>query len=324
MTFTTIAILIGGLIMVVWGSDILVDGASDIARRSGLSEFLIGMTIVGIGTSTPEMVVSFLSAVRGQTDMSIGNIVGSNIFNTNLILGLTAIILPLTITRNNIRRDIPINIFATILLIFLGMKSSIFGIGSNTLTRIDGAIMLICFGLYLFYSFKWGKADIQQEESGSVQRKSVRPVVVPILMVVGGLACLIAGGELFIDGATALARHFGWSDKFIGITILAGGTSLPELATCIVAAFKKKGQLALGNIIGSNISNILLILGGAALIRPLQMTNITGIDLGFLLLSALFLLAAAYTFCKNKLDRIEGVALIAIEGVYMYLLINAL
>lgn len=326
MTLTTIAILIGGLIMVIWGSDLLVDGASDIARRSGLSEFLIGMTIVGIGTSTPEMVVSLISALRGHTDMSIGNIVGSNIFNTNLILGVTALILPLAITRNNLRRDIPINIFATLMLIFLGMKSSIFGIGSNTLTRIDGAIMLVCFALYLYYSFKWGKADGQHEveESEIAQQKSHRSVIVPILMVAGGLVCLIAGGELFINGATALAKHFGWSDKFIGITILAGGTSLPELATCVVAAFKKKGQLALGNIIGSNIANILLILGSSAIIRPLQMANITGIDLGFLMLSALFLLAAAYTVSKNKLDRVEAVGLLAMEAVYMYLLIKAL
>lgn len=321
MSFYTILLLILGVVLVVAGSNYLVDGASDIARRSGLSEFVIGLTIVGIGTSTPEMVVSFLSSWRGNADMSVGNIVGSNIFNTYLILGITAVILPMAITAENIRRDIPLNILAATLLVCLGMNKFLFGIGENELSRLDGAIMLVCFALYLYSCFRYGASHPSEPEE---EIKHYKSVAVPIVMVIGGLAALIFGGRMFVDNATVLARHFGWSDKFIAITILAGGTSLPELATCVVAAFKKKGQLALGNIIGSNISNILLILGGSALIHPLRLSGINPVDMGFVLLSTLFLLAAYFTFDKHKLDRTEGIALLALEGVYAYLLISAL
>ncbi len=324
MSSTAYIFLLLGIVLAIAGSNYLVDGASDIARRSGLSEFIIGLTIVGFGTSAPEMVVSFISAWRGNADMSVGNIVGSNIFNTCLILGLTAIILPVTITRNNVRRDIPINIFATLLLIFLGLNSSVLGIGeSNTLSRIDGAVMLLCFAAYIWYSFKYdkGEADAAADDARDSQ---YRNVAIPALMVAGGLAALIYGGKLFVDNAEIIAHHFGWSDKFIGITVLALGTSLPELATCIVAAAKKKDQMALGNIIGSNVYNILLILGGSALIRPLTLTGINGTDMGFLLLSVLVLMISYFSFGKQKLDRIEGGVLVVMFAVYFYILLSAL
>lgn len=314
MTFYTILLLIVGIALVVFGSDYLVDGASAIARRSGLSEFIIGLTIVGIGTSTPEMVVSFISAIRGSADMSVGNIVGSNIFNTCLILGLTAVIRPMKITRQNLRLDMPLNLIVTILLVVLGAVC-ING-QAHTLDRIDGAIMLICFALYLYFSFKAENGESDAEPEGDVKEYS--NMLIPVLMVVGGLVALIIGGHLFVDSATVIARHFGWSDKLIGITILAGGTSLPELATCVVAAIKKKGQLALGNIIGSNISNILLILGGSSLLRPLQMDQINGTDFFVLLLSALML--PLLTFYDKKLGRWGGYLLLLLEAGYMYTL----
>ena len=246
-------LLLVGLALVVFGADYLVEGASAVARRSGLSEFVIGLTIVGMGTSAPEMVVSFIGAASGNADIAIGNVVGSNIFNTLLILGITALLLPMGITRANLRRDIPMNLVITVLLVVLGLEQTFFGVGTDGLSRLDGAILLALFIGYMVYSFRQGADESETPE----EAKPWRPVL-SVLMIVGGLAGLIAGGELFVRSATAIAHALGWSDKFIAITILAGGTSMPELATCIAAAVKKKGQLALGNIIGSNLFNILL------------------------------------------------------------------
>lgn len=314
-----ILILLAGLLLILCGANYLVDGSSSIAKRFGISEFVIGLTIVGIGTSTPEMVVSFLSSFQGKADMAIGNIVGSNIFNTVTILGVTALIAPLTITRSNLRKDIPLNIGVTALLILLGMNLTIFGYGEDKLSRIDGIVLLAIFAWYLYSSFKSDTPD--QEEEGDIK---VLSVPVSLLMIVGGLAGLIIGGKLFVNSATELAKMFGVSDKFIAITVMAAGTSMPELATCVVAALKGRGQLALGNILGSNISNILLILGGAALINPLSFTGMTTVDLGTILLSSVFILLSAFLFKKKQLDRAEGMILIMIEVCYMWYLISHL
>ena len=312
-----IAILIAGLLLILLGANYLVDGSSSIARRFGLSEFVIGLTIVGIGTSTPEMVVSFLSAFQGKADMAIGNIVGSNIFNTMLILGVTALIAPLTITRSNLKRDIPLNIGVTVLLILLGMSGTIFRTGSDMLSRVDGLILLAVFAWYMWTSFRKDSADSSEESEES----KTYSIGISVLMIAGGLAALVFGGRLFVNAATEIAKGFGVSDKFIAVTVLAAGTSMPELATSAVAAFKGKGQLALGNILGSNISNILLILGGSALIHPLSFTGMTVVDLGAVLAGSLFILASAYIFKKKKLDRVEGSILVLMEVAYMWYLI---
>ena len=312
-----IAILIAGLLLILLGANYLVDGSSSIARRFGLSEFVIGLTIVGIGTSTPEMVVSFLSAFQGKADMAIGNIVGSNIFNTMLILGVTALIAPLTITRSNLKRDIPLNIGVTVLLILLGMSGTIFRTGTDMLSRVDGIILLAVFAWYMWTSFRNDSADSSEESEES----KTYSIGISALMIAGGLAALVFGGRLFVNAATEIAKGFGVSDKFIAVTVLAAGTSMPELATSAVAAFKGKGQLALGNILGSNISNILLILGGSALIHPLSFTGMTVVDLGAVLTGALFILASAYAFKKKKLDRVEGSILVLMEVAYMWYLI---
>ncbi len=314
-----ILILLAGLLLILLGANYLVDGSSSVAKRFGISEFVIGLTIVGIGTSTPEMVVSFMSSFQGKADMAIGNIVGSNIFNVVAILGITALIAPITITKSNLKKDIPLNIGVTLLLILLGMNYTIFGYGEDKLSRIDGIILLAIFAWYLYSSFKSDTPD--QDEEGGIK---VLSMPVSILMIVGGLAGLIIGGKLFVNSATELARMFGVSDKFIAITVMAAGTSMPELATCAVAAFKGRGQLALGNILGSNISNILLILGGAALINPLSFTGMTTVDLGTILLSSVFIFLSAIFFKKKQLDRAEGVILIMIEFCYMWYLISNL
>jgi len=310
-----ILLLIAGLVLILLGANYLVDGSSSIAKRFGISEFVIGLTIVGIGTSTPEMVVSFLSAFQGKADMAIGNVVGSNIFNTMLILGATALVAPLTITKSNLKKDIPLNIVVTVLLILLGMNCTIFGFGKDQLGRIDGLLLLAVFAWYLWSSFRNDNAD---EEESSIEVKSV---LVSTLMIIGGLLGLIFGGRLFVNSATELAKMFGVSDKFIAITVMAAGTSMPELATCIVAALKGRGQLALGNILGSNISNILLILGGAALIHPLSFNGMTNVDLGSILICSIFIWASAYLFKKKQLDRVEGIILLLMEAGYMWYLI---
>lgn len=312
-----ILILAAGLLLILFGANWLVDGSSSIAKRFGISEFVIGLTIVGIGTSTPEMVVSFLSSFQGKADMAIGNIVGSNIFNTMMILGATALIAPLAITRSNMKRDIPLNIIVTLILILLGMNLTLFGVGDDQLSRLDGAILLAIFVWYLWASFKSDKGNSDEESEGIKEYKTI----VSVLLVAAGLASLIFGGRLFVNSATELARMFGVSDKFIAITVMAAGTSMPELATCVVAAMKGRGQLALGNILGSNISNILLILGGASLINPLSFGGMTTVDLGVLLVSSLFILVSAYTFKKKNLDRIEGAILLLMEAGYMWYLI---
>ena len=311
-------ILAGGLVMILFGANYLVDGASSIAKKFGISEFIIGLTIVGIGTSTPEMVVSYMSAFNGSTDLAIGNVVGSNILNTLLILGITALISPLAITRDNLRKDIPLNIAVTILLILLGLNKTFFGVGENTLSRLDGMVLLAIFVWYFISSFKSGKgSDGQNDEEGIVERK----IWVSALMIAGGLAGLVIGGRLFVDSATSLAKILGISEKFIAITIVAAGTSMPELATSIVAAVKGKGQLALGNVLGSNIFNILLILGGSALIQPLSFASMTAVDLGIVLLCTVFILLSAFLFKKKELDRVEGALFILMEAGYMWFLI---
>lgn len=312
-----IFILLAGLLLILFGANWLVDGSSSIAKRFGISEFVIGLTIVGIGTSTPEMVVSFMSSFQGKADMAIGNIVGSNIFNTLMILGVTALISPLVITKSNLKRDIPLNIIVTVMLILLGMNLTIFGKGQDQLCRIDGAILLALFAGYLWTSFKSDQGDSEEGGEGIKEYKNG----VSVLMIIAGLAGLIVGGRLFVNSATELAKMFGVSDKFIAITIMAAGTSMPELATCVVAALKGRGQLALGNVLGSNISNILLILGGAALINPLSFAGMTYVDLGIILIGALVILASAFMFKKKELDRYEGAIFVLMEIGYMWYLI---
>ena len=314
-----IILLLVGLGLIVLGADWLVDGASAIARRAGVSEFVIGLTIVGFGTSCPELVVSLTGAIQGNADIAIGNVVGSNIFNTFFILGLTALLMPVTMTEANRERDIPITLFVSLLLICCGMSRTLFRIGAaDSISRIEGAIFLLIFIGYLWYCFKFdSKAQTEIEEQKKMK------LSLAILAVAAGLSGLIFGGELFVDSATALARSIGVSDKFIAITVLAGGTSFPELATCIVAAAKHKDQLALGNILGSNVFNILLILGCSSIITPLSFAGMNLVDASVLVLSCIMLLLWAYTGRKCRIDRLEGaLMLLAFAAYYYYLFVK--
>lgn len=327
-----ILILLAGLALVVLGADWLVDGSSAIARKAGLSEFLIGLTIVGIGTSMPELVVSLTGAVKGSSDIAIGNVVGSNIFNVLLILGLSAVIRPIGITRTNRRQDIPLNLIVCLLLLACGYHFTMFKIGrEDVLSCLDGVFFLVLFVAYMLVSFKNGKQDAASSEGEGGQDKS-RPLGIAILMVLAGLAALVFGGDKFVDSAREIASRLGISDKFIAVTILAGGTSMPELVTCVVAALKKKDQLALGNIIGSNISNILLILGSSAVVYQrlpggpggLSFAGMTFIDLGVLILSSLLLWSSSYTGKRDSVDRADGLIFLACFAGYMAILFNQL
>ena len=302
-------LIIAGLILVVLGADFLVDGASAVARKAGISEFVICLTIIGFGTSCPELVVSLTGAIEGNPDISIGNVVGSNIFNTLLILGLTAVLAPVAVTKSNARRDIPITLGVTVLLIAAGYFLGV-------LNWITGIVFLAVFVVYMIYCFKSDSADSHDDG----QTKEI-PVWRAVLLIIAGLAALVFGGRLFVDNSVILAKSLGVSDKFIAVTLLAGGTSLPELATCVVAAIKKKDQLALGNILGSNVFNILLILGCASLVTPLSFEGMSLVDNGVLLLSMLLVLMSTLTGKRDRIERWEGALMLLLEVAYMAYLI---
>ena len=303
----SIVLLLVGLGLVVYGSDILVDGASSVARKIGISEFVIGIIIVGFGTSCPELVVSVTGAIDGNSAVSLGNVTGSNIFNILMILGLTAIFSPIAITKDNKTKDIPILLCITIFFCLIVLK--------GTINRLDAVLFLAIFAIYLLYNFKAGKSEAAAIEEEVVEKNY--GTFLSILMIVGGLAGLIFGGKLFVNNAVTLAHALGASDKFIAVTILAVGTSLPELMTCVVAAAKKKGQLALGNIVGSNVFNILLILGISGLIHPLDTSSFNYVDMATIVASVLALFIFANASKKSQLSKPAGITFLLMEVVYM-------
>lgn len=316
--FVDILLLLAGFALVTLGAEGLVEGASGIARKLGISEFVIGLTIVAIGTSAPEMVVSVIGAVEGNSDVCAGNVLGSNIFNSLMVLGITAMAFPVIITKANKKVDLPVY-FGFSLLVFLFAKSdTLFGIGSDTVTRPMGIILLILFASYIFFSFKNQKAPETDADAGKKEWKTWIYILLSIL----GLGGLVVGGRLFVDSAVSIAKEAGLSDKFIAVTILAIGTSLPEFATNIVAIIKKKSQLALGNILGSNIFNMLLVLGTASTITPISFERMSLIDFGAILLGALVIWSPAFSG-RMRISRVEGSCLLLLEAGYLvYIFVN--
>ncbi|MBO7300953.1 MAG: calcium/sodium antiporter [Tidjanibacter sp.] len=314
--------IILGAVLLSLGANFLTDGASAIAKRLKVSEFLIGATIVAVGTSTPEFVVSVMSAIGGQSDVSIGNVVGSNIFNIYAILGITTIISPLVLTHKNIRRDIPLCLITTLLLCILALDSTLWGAESNILGRGDGILLIVLYGLFLWFMIRSGKqeASPSPEQPTTEQAKST-PLWLSIVMVIGGLGGLVWGSDLFLDGSIILARKVGLSEAVIGIVLVAAGTSLPEFFASFISALKGNTEIALGNILGSNIANILLILGTSATITPLRLGGITPVDMAIMLSAVLMILFAAFTLRSKRIDRIEGLLFFAIYVTYtIYLL----
>ncbi len=312
-----IILLIVGLGLILAGAHFLTEGSSAVAQRFRVPEFIIGLTIVAVGTSTPELVVSILSAIKGESAIAIGNVVGSNLFNVFVIGGICALILPLPLTRENIRRDIPFG-FVTSLLLFLATTDSLFSQGAtDKIGRLEGIVMLLLYIALMWYTIR--NTPRPDKEEGNTPGISLWLAVV---FIVGGLCGLIFGGDLFLKQAIALAKSMGVSESVIAITLVAGGTSLPELASSVVSLLKGRSEMALGNIIGSNIANILLILGASATITPLTMGGITRFDIAMVVLSSLVLFVAAYTFRKKAIDRMEGLLFLSIYAGYIYMLIK--
>ncbi len=312
-------LLVVGLGLILAGANFLTDGSAAIAQRFRVPEFIIGLTIVAVGTSTPELVVSVLSAIAGKSDVAIGNVVGSNIFNVFVILGICALIRPLLLTPGNIRRDIPVGMAASVLLFVLASERLLHLGPVDRLDRADGIVMLVLYIALMVWTIRAAGRSRASNDAGSKPQKSLW---LTLLMILGGLAGLIFGGEMFLRSATSIARHLGISESVIAITLVAGGTSLPELASSIVSLVKGKADMALGNVIGSNIANILLILGVSATIHPLSMGGITTTDLSMVVLSSLLLLLTAFTFRRKAIDRWEGAIFLAIYIAYIVYLIK--
>lgn len=312
--------LVCGLVLLLLGANYLVDSSVAIAQRAKISNFIIGLTIVGMGTSAPELFVSVSSALSNSGDIAMGNIVGSNIANILLILGVTALIFPFPIERVQRRRDIPFLIFMTLFTALLASDSIIPGIDGNTLSRIDGIVLLLLFIGYMgWVVLQKGKNPKQAVEEADEEATSSLTGKAPWLLwgiAIVSLAALIYGGNLFLDSAKNLARSWGMSEAVIAITIVAVGTSLPELITAVVAAAKKNVQLALGNVIGSNLFNLLFILGTASTVKPLTLNGINFVDYGVMLLASVMLYVVMLTFKKNKFDRIEGFIFVAAYIAY--------
>lgn len=314
----TVLLMIIGLALLLVGANYLTEGSSAVAKRFGISEFVIGLTIIAIGTSAPELVISLISTINGKTDMAIGNVLGSNTFNTLMILGITALIHPIRIEHNTLSRDIPFGLLAAVVLAICGLDIWLNG-ESGSISRSEGLLLLCFFVVFMVYSFATAKRDESPETQQTTEKtpEKKHPIWIELLMIAGGLAGLIYGGDLFLEYAVIFARDMGMSEAVIAVTLMAGGTSMPELITCVIAAAKNKGQLALGNVIGSNISNIFLILGTCATVSPLQMGDILPLDLVILVAASLIIAITAFTFRRNELDRAEGVIFVLLYIAYI-------
>ena len=310
-----------GVALTLLGASWLVDGASGIAKRYKVSEFVIGVCIVGIGTSMPEFTVSLLGSLRGSAEIAIGNVTGSNMFNTLVILGITAMINPILFTRDNLRRDMHLNTLASvILLLFAYLPIAIRPAESPVISRLEGGLFLLLFAGYLYMTFRNGNKSEEADTEGGGKAK---PLWLLILMVIAGIAALAVGGKLFVDKGCEIARALKVSETVIAVTFMAGGTSLPELVTCIVAAAKKRNQLALGNILGSNVSNILLILGCSSLVRPLLVDTAQFDGFIILILVAILLYLSALLPKRNELSRYKGFIFILLYAAYIYFVVLA-
>ncbi|WP_449029138.1 calcium/sodium antiporter [Prevotella jejuni] len=303
-----ILFIVIGIVLVLWGADRLTDGAVAVAEKMKMPQIVIGLTIVAMGTSMPEFCVSLISALKGTSDLAVGNIVGSNIFNTLLIVGVSALVAPMSIMKTTVRKDIPFALVASALLLIMCLDGDI--------SRIDAAILFVMFLIFMYITLRGAKA-----QGTDVEEKEKKPMAtwLSVVWILVGLACLIGGSNLFVDGATAVATKLGVSKAVIGLTIVAGGTSLPELATSVVSARKGNSGIAIGNVLGSNVFNILAILGLTGVISPMTLKGITMTDLSMMVIS--IILIWLFSFTKYKIERWEGAILAAVFVGYIYSLL---
>ncbi len=310
-------ILIGALTLIIVGAMLLTDGSTALAARFRVPEFIVGLTIVAVGTSMPELTVSFISALNGESAMAIGNVVGSNIFNVLAILGVCAVFSPIIFTKTNIRRDIPICIAATVALLIVTFIN-------QDISRLEGIILLVGYIVMIVLMIRSEKKTLLKNPTPAEPEQSAKPMPIwriPVWILLG-LGGLIWGGDLFVDSASAIATAWGVPKSTIAITLVAGGTSLPELASSLVAIFKGRTSLALGNVLGSNIANILLILGLCSTITPLSMGDVTMIDIYVTLAAATLVMISALVIGRDKMTRFEGVIFLLCYVAYIYYLIS--
>ena len=314
-----IVFLVGGLVLILLGANGLTDGAAAVAKRFKISDLVIGLTIVAFGTSAPELVISVMAALGGSAEMAIGNVVGSNIFNVLAIIGVTAMVMPIKVGEGTMSKEIPWVILSSIVIAFMANDILLDGGSSNVISRIDGLVLLGFFLIFLRYTFAIARSGGEEEEGEKIKEM---PIWKSTLFILGGLAGLIYGGQLFVDGASGIASSLGVSESIIGLTIVAGGTSLPELATSVTAALKKNSGIAIGNVIGSSLFNIFFVLGCSASISPLPMGGINNVDMVVLVGSAILFWLVGWFFKKRTITRVEGALLVICYVAYTVYLIS--
>lgn len=305
-------ILVLGLGLVVFGANIMVDGSASLAKSYQIPNIVIGLTVVAFGTSSPELAISAYSAYTGNSEIAVGNVVGSNIFNILFILGVTAVIYPLTILRNTVLKEIPLSLLAAIVL-YVMLNDTDFGSGTNMISFGDSLLLLSFMAIFMYYLVNLAQTSNEDENLEIAKMSRFKS----LLYIIGGLVLLVVGGKLFVDSAVNLATDFGMSQAVIGLTIVAAGTSLPELATSVVAALKKNSDIAVGNIVGSNIFNIFFILGLSGLIAPLPQGNISNLDLYACIGASIVLLLSGYAIGKHKITKAEGFIFLILYVFYI-------
>lgn len=311
--------LIGGLVLILLGANGLTDGAAAVAKRFNISDLVIGLTIVAFGTSAPELVISIMAALGGSADMAIGNVMGSNAFNVLMIIGVTAMVLPIKVGEGILSKEIPLVILASFVLAVCANDILLDGGSSNVISRIDGLVLLGFFLIFMRYTFAIARNGGDEAEGEKIKEM---PIWKSALFILGGLAGLVYGGQLFVDGASGIASSLGVSESIIGLTIVAGGTSLPELATSVTAALKKNSGIAIGNVIGSNLFNVFFVLGCSATISPLPMGGINNVDMAVLIGSAILFWLVGWFFKKRTITRVEGALLVICYVAYTAYLIS--
>ncbi len=313
-------LLIGGLAIIIAAANLLVEGASSIAHKLRVSDLAIGLTIVAFGTSAPELAVSVTAAASGNTTLALGGVIGSNIANILLILGCSAIVYPLAIQESTQWKEVPFSLMAVIAVAICANDLIIDGAGPNRISRIDGLILLLFFSIFLYYSYRLAKRGGAAEPDAHVREL---PVWRSIAYIVIGLGGLFLGGQMLVKGAVGVAMRIGMSESMVGLTIVAVGTSLPELATSIVAAIKKKPDIAVGNVVVSNIFNIFFVLGATAVITPIPLAAASNVDIMVAMTATVLLFMTAFTFRERTIDRTEGIVFVALYiGYIVYLVVT--
>jgi len=312
-------LLLAGLVLLVKGADFLVSGASAIARRLDISDLVIGLTVVAFGTSTPELFVNITASLQGNTGIAIGNVLGSNIANILLILGVSALIFPLAVSRGTVWREIPFSLLAALALGILANDHLLDGLAASDISRSDGLVFLLFFAIFLYYSASIARSGSSPDTGATAPEAKSIPTA--ILLVLGGLAGLALGGKWIVDGAVHLAETLGMSEALVGLTIVAVGTSLPELATSAMAAYRRNVDIAVGNVVGSCIFNIFFVLGISAVVKPLAFQSAGNLDIGMVILASLILFLAMFTGRRRSLDRWEGGLLLVVYAAYLAFLV---